>query len=66
MGFISLSNLQRKHKKNVAIEDKIDSGESACEATYSCSCNGKPSIAIWFESNEEKSKDIDSQVVANP
>jgi hypothetical protein len=44
----------KAQKKKVAADDK-----SACETSYSCSCNGS---AIWSESNEDKSLDRDSSI----
>ncbi|KAG7961317.1 hypothetical protein I3843_09G009400 [Carya illinoinensis] len=55
----SNESLKRMHKKTVAMEDKSASDKSACETMYSCSCNGRPSSAIWSESNEERSLDLD-------
>ncbi|TXG58328.1 hypothetical protein EZV62_016157 [Acer yangbiense] len=38
----------------VGVEEK-----SACEMGFSCSCDGRPSSAVWSESNEDKSLDLD-------
>lgn len=43
-------------------DNKSASGISASEISYSCSCNGRPSSAIWSESNEDKSLDMDSSI----
>ncbi|XP_059463019.1 uncharacterized protein LOC132191907 [Corylus avellana] len=48
------SNESMKTKKKVAADDK-----SACETSYSGSCNGS---AIWSESNEDKSLDMESSI----
>ncbi|XVF76259.1 hypothetical protein PTKIN_Ptkin13bG0251700 [Pterospermum kingtungense] len=41
-------------KMSSAMEEK-----SGCEMGFSCSHNGRPSSAVWSESNEEKSMDMD-------
>ncbi|XP_022766103.1 uncharacterized protein LOC111310988 [Durio zibethinus] len=42
-------------KISSAMEEK-----SGCQMGFSCSYNGRPSSAVWSESNEEKSLDMDS------
>ncbi|KAI9153577.1 hypothetical protein LWI28_013362 [Acer negundo] len=43
----------------VGVEEKSASEKSACEMGFSCSCDGRPSSAVWSESNEDKSLDLD-------
>lgn len=44
----------------VVAEGRSASEISACdEMRFSCSCNGRPSSAVWSESNEDKSLDLD-------
>ncbi|KAL5807544.1 hypothetical protein ACOSQ4_030277 [Xanthoceras sorbifolium] len=45
--------------ETVGVEVKSASEISACEMGFSCSCNGRPSSAVWSESNEDKSLDLD-------
>ncbi|XWS55968.1 hypothetical protein CRYUN_Cryun09bG0045900 [Craigia yunnanensis] len=47
------NNLSQR-KMYLAMEEK-----SGCEMGFSCSHNGRPSSAVWSESNEEKSLDMD-------
>lgn len=53
------SEKMKTQKKKVAVDDKSASEISACETSYSCSCNGS---ANWSESNEDKSLDMDSSI----
>ena len=48
-------------KKMVALEDN-KSASSELSLSHSCSCNGRPSSAVWSESNEDKSLDLDSSI----
>ncbi|XWS59527.1 hypothetical protein CRYUN_Cryun08bG0129600 [Craigia yunnanensis] len=50
---VGKDNLSQR-KMSSAMEEK-----SGCEIGFSCSCNGRPSSAVWSESNEEKSLDMD-------
>lgn len=45
-----------KKEKKVGVEEE----KSAYETGFSCACNGRPSSAVWSESNEEKSLDTSS------
>ena len=37
----------------------------SCEVGFTCSCNGRPSSAVWSESNEDKSLDLESSSSGN-
>ncbi|XVE76015.1 hypothetical protein DITRI_Ditri12bG0138800 [Diplodiscus trichospermus] len=50
---VGKNNLSRR-KTSAAMEER-----SGSEMGFSCSYNGRPSSAIWSESNEEKSLDMD-------
>ncbi|KAJ9181427.1 hypothetical protein P3X46_009559 [Hevea brasiliensis] len=52
-----LSN-ERESKREQEIMVNIHK-KSDCEMGFSCSCNGRPSSAVWSETNEEKSWDLD-------
>lgn len=48
-------------QKNHQVKEQIMGLEekSTCELGFSCSYNGRPSSAVWSESNEDKSLDLD-------
>ncbi|KAF2307598.1 hypothetical protein GH714_030043 [Hevea brasiliensis] len=57
LGRRKLSN-ERESKREQAIMVNVHE-KSACKMGFSCSCNGGPTRAVWSESNEEKSWDLD-------
>ncbi|KAJ8899575.1 hypothetical protein K2173_018549 [Erythroxylum novogranatense] len=49
--------VQESTKVGVKVKSASDLG--ACETSFSCSFNRRPSSAVWSESNEDKSLDLD-------
>lgn len=57
----SSNESMKMQTKMVALEDN-KSASSELSLSHSCSCNGRPSSAVWSESNEDKSLDLDSSI----
>ncbi|XP_030926614.1 uncharacterized protein LOC115953220 [Quercus lobata] len=57
----SSNESMKMQKQMVALEDN-KSASSELSLSHSCSCNGRPSSAVWSESNEDKSLDLDSSI----
>ncbi|KAG8647087.1 uncharacterized protein LOC110607639 [Manihot esculenta] len=55
---INLSN-ERENKRGQAIKANVHEKSACDQMGFACSCNGGPTSAVWSESNEEKSWDLD-------
>ncbi|XP_028789942.1 uncharacterized protein LOC114746528 [Neltuma alba] len=49
-------------EKTDSQKDNNISDFSACEVEFLCSCNGRPSSAVWSESNEDKSLGMETSI----
>ena len=62
--FKKLTNRKRETLEGVLVKVKDSDDDvvvvGSCEVGFSCSCNGRPSSAVWSESNEDKSLDLES------
>ncbi|KAF3441705.1 hypothetical protein FNV43_RR15620 [Rhamnella rubrinervis] len=55
-----ISNERMQGKMVLGVKDQIVSEISAQEISNSCACTGRPSSAVWSESNEDKSFDLET------
>ncbi|CAJ1887127.1 unnamed protein product [Sphenostylis stenocarpa] len=55
------SSVGRKKGSNKKEEEKtVNVNVNACEVGFACSYNGRPSSAVWSETNEDKSLDMET------
>lgn len=63
VGRRKISNIEKQRKlvkMAVCVEEQSVSGISANEIAISCPCTGRSSSAVWSESNEDKSIDLET------
>ncbi|RDX77294.1 hypothetical protein CR513_42606, partial [Mucuna pruriens] len=54
------SSVGRRKVSNKKEEEKTVNNVNACEVGFACSYNGRASSAVWSESNEDKSLDMET------